>query len=263
MIEDKKLRLIDMVSAFCDENLNEEFRHLSVKLVEKMSRKHTVPFKRGKLENWASGIIYALAQINFLFDTSSEPHTSPDEICDYFNTKKSTTSNKARDIRKMFDLGHFNEEFSTIEILANRPVYLKDENGFIIPEEFLINNSKLEGIMDRINEYGDKEIPDDLNREFLTELVNSNLYCAPFFEKIAFIETYCGNRFFAFFTSRSEFSKTFSDIPDPVPYSFYDFCEIVYESGGQMDFEGVKLNPDSQDLYISCELMMALYEVFD
>ncbi len=263
MIEDKKSQLIDMLSAFCDENLNEEFGHLSVKLVEKMSRKHTVPFKRGKIENWASGIIYAIAQINFLFDKSSEPHTSPDEICDYFNTKKSTASNKARDIRKMFDLGHFDEEFSTNAILANRPVHYMDENGFIIPEKFLINNSDLEMLMDRICEFGGEEIPDDLNMEFITELVNSTLYCAPFFESVAFLENPGGEKYFACFTSRSEFSKTYPEIPNPVPYPFYDFCQAVHESDGNVGFDGVILNHHSQNLTISCEMMMALYEVFD
>ena len=263
MIEDKKSQLIDMLSAFCDENLNEEFGHLSVKLVEKMSRKHTVPFKRGKIENWASGIIYAIAQINFLFDKSSEPHTSPDEICDYFNTKKSTASNKARDIRKMFDLGHFDEEFSTNAILANRPVHYMDENGFIIPEKFLINNSDLEMLMDRICEFGGEEIPDDLNMEFITELVNSTLYCAPFFESVAFLENPGGEKYFACFTSRSEFSKTYPEIPNTVPYPFYDFCQAVHESDGNVGFDGVILNHHSQNLTISCEMMMALYEVFD
>ncbi len=258
----RQKELTDLVSGFCRQYLDEEFEDLCVRLVEKLGRKREVPFRRGKIENWASGIVYAIAQINFLFDNSSEPHTSPDEICNYFNTKKSTASNKARDIRKMFDLGHFDEEFSTNAILANRPVHYMDENGFIIPEQFLINNSDLEVIMDRICEFGG-EIPDDLNREFITELVNSTLYCAPFFDSVAFLETASGEKYFAFFTSRSEFSKTYPEIPNPVPYPFYDFCQTVHESDGNVGFDGVILNPHSQDLTIPCEMMMALYEVFD
>lgn len=263
MVDDKKEQLIEMVSSFCDENLNDEIRDISVKLVEKMSRKHVVPFKRGKLENWASGIIYAIAQINFLFDTSSDIHTSPDEICDFFKTKKSTASNKARDIRKMFDLGHFDSEFSTKSLLARQPSFLIDENGFIIPEEFIFNNSKLEDLMNRIAQFGDEEIPDDLNVKFLTELVNSTLFCDPFFESITLLQTDCGTAFFPFFTSKEEYFKTFPDSDLPLPFLFYDFCELLYENGGEMGFEGVKLNIDTQNLFLSCEMLMAIYEMFD
>lgn len=134
----KEEKLIEMVSSFCDAHLNEEYKSLCIKLVEKLGRKHNVPFKRGKLENWASGIIYAIAQINFLFDKSQEPHTSPDEICDFFSTKKSTASNKARDIRDMFNMGHFDKEFSAAGILDEAPKFFVDEKtGMIVPEEYL------------------------------------------------------------------------------------------------------------------------------
>nr|WP_294999635.1 DUF6398 domain-containing protein [uncultured Methanobrevibacter sp.] len=39
-----------MVSSFCDDKLDDEYRQLSINLIEKMGRKHDVPFKRGKLK---------------------------------------------------------------------------------------------------------------------------------------------------------------------------------------------------------------------
>lgn len=148
--EIKQEKLIEMVSSFCDEYLNEEYKLLCIKLVEKMGRKHNVPFKRGKLENWASGIVYAIAQINFLFDKSQELHTSPDEICEFFKTKKSTASNKARDIRDMFNMGHFDSEFSPKHILESAPkFYIDDKNGMIIPEKF-INSNPMDEFFDNV-----------------------------------------------------------------------------------------------------------------
>ena len=117
----KERQLIEMVSSFCCEKLDEEYRELSVKLVQKLARKREVPFKRGNLENWASGIIYAIGQINFLFDDSFDPYATPDDICSYFGTKKSTASNKARDIRKLLNLKLGDEEFST-ELILNSNV---------------------------------------------------------------------------------------------------------------------------------------------
>ena len=111
-IKRKQEKLIEMTTLFCKDHLNEQYGELSVKLVEKMGRKHDVPFKRGRLDIWASGVIYALAQVNFLFNKTSPNHISADDICGYFGTKKSTVSNKASIISDMFNLTPFDKEFS-------------------------------------------------------------------------------------------------------------------------------------------------------
>lgn len=116
-MKEKRDQLIEMVRGFSSENLDDECGKLCVKVIEKMARKREVPFKRGKLEIWAGGVVYAICQINFIFDESFKPFTTPDEICKYFNTKKSTTSNKAADIRKLLNLKIGDEEFSTRLVL--------------------------------------------------------------------------------------------------------------------------------------------------
>lgn len=113
VIKKKEEKLIEMTALFCDDYLDVEYKELSAKLIGKLARKHDSPFKRGKLEIWASGIIYALGQINFLFDDAFEPYATPDDICGFFGTKKSSASNKARDIRKMLNLKLGDREFST------------------------------------------------------------------------------------------------------------------------------------------------------
>ena len=115
-MDGKTKELVHLVSAFCSENLNVEYKRLCIRVIESLESEN-VSFKRGKIENWASGIIYAVGQVNFLFDDSFVPYVSADEICNYFNTKKSTTSNKARDIRKMLDMEVGDERFSTYIVL--------------------------------------------------------------------------------------------------------------------------------------------------
>ena len=132
-------------------------------MVRKLGRKHNVPFKRGKLENWASGVIYAISQLNFRFDQSQEMHTSPDEICDFFNAKKSTASNKARDIRKLLNLNIFDEEFTSKEILDEIPVFLVDERtGMIIP----VNRNHKDELRLSSDEDEDKIDLEELSNEF-------------------------------------------------------------------------------------------------
>ena len=144
-IKAKEKQLLDMVESFSKEHINKEYGELCSSLVKKMGRKHTVPFKRGKIEIWASAVIYAIGQINFLFDKSFEPYVTPDEICDYFNTKKSTVSSKAKIIRDMFNIEYYDDEFSTEHMKDSNPLkdMIMDDNGMIIPKSMLYEDDDL------------------------------------------------------------------------------------------------------------------------
>jgi len=77
---------------------------------------------RGKIPIWASGIIYAVGQINFLFDTSFELYQSADDICSYFGTSKSTVSQKATMIRDLIGMdGYWDPKYSTSRMMNKNP----------------------------------------------------------------------------------------------------------------------------------------------
>ncbi|KCZ73252.1 hypothetical protein ANME2D_00315 [Candidatus Methanoperedens nitroreducens] len=122
IIEERAQWLIEMTSGFCDKYLDEDYKQLCEKLIQKMAHKRNVPFLSGRIEIWAASVIYALGSINFLFDRSFEPYASGDDICNYFGTSKSTTSQKAKAIKDMFKMHRFEEEFST--------AYMKERNPF-------------------------------------------------------------------------------------------------------------------------------------
>lgn len=121
-IKDTEVKLIEMTSRYCDEHLDYDYKELCAKMIHKMGRKRNVPFISGKIEIWASAIIYAIGSINFLFDKSFEPFARSEDICAYFGTKKSTTSQKAKIIRDMFNLSYFDSEFSTKHMINNNPL---------------------------------------------------------------------------------------------------------------------------------------------
>lgn len=133
VVTDKKLKLMELTSKFCSEKLDKEYENLCFKLIEKMSRKREIPFLFGKIEVWAAAIVYAIGQINFLFDKSFEPYATPDDICDFFETNKSTTSQKAALIRDMFKMRHYDRNFSTSRMIEEDPfAELAMVNGFIV-----------------------------------------------------------------------------------------------------------------------------------
>ena len=137
-IKQREKELLELVGAFCIQKLNQEYFELCEKLIKKMGRKKDVPFKRGKLEIWASAVIYAIGSINFLFDKSFEPYMSSKQVCEYFGTKLTTVSNKARIIKEMFDLWHFSPEFSTQNMEKSNPF-----SGMVLVDDMIVPISSL------------------------------------------------------------------------------------------------------------------------
>lgn len=121
VIEEKAKKLVEMTAGFCDKYLDEEYKQLCEKLILKMKRKRNVPFLSGKLEIWAAAVIYALGRINFLFDKSFKPYATGDDICNYFGTSRSTTSQKAKMILDTFKIGYYDDEFSTTHMKERNP----------------------------------------------------------------------------------------------------------------------------------------------
>jgi len=133
LIMQKKEALIKITDDFADRYLDEEYKMLCRKLIDKMSRKRKVPFLSGRLEIWAAAVVYSLGQINFLFDKSFEPYISATDLCNYFKTSQSTTSQKAKLIRDMFKMGYFDEEFSTEKMLKENPL-----NEFVMIDGLIV-----------------------------------------------------------------------------------------------------------------------------
>ena len=127
-----------MTGTFCTQKLEGNYLQLCEKLIKKMGRKRDVPFQRGKIEIWAAAVVYAIGSINFLFDKSFEPYMTAEQISEYFGTKNSTVSQKAKLIKDLFDLWYFNPDFSTQRVKEQNPFnQLVMVDGFIVPLDTL------------------------------------------------------------------------------------------------------------------------------
>ena len=134
----KEQQLIDLVSNFCQEKLDEEYKHLCIELVKKLGRKRTIPFMTGRLEIWAASIIYTVGVLNFLFDKSFEPYISSNDIHDYFDTKASTITGKSKQMRDILKLNRFSNEFATAHRKEENPLNnIAFVNGMIVPISYL------------------------------------------------------------------------------------------------------------------------------
>ncbi len=152
-IKNREKQLLELTRALCTQKLNDEYYQLCEKLILNLGRKKEAPFKRGKIEIWAAAVVYAIGSVNFLFDKSFEPFMTTGQINEHFGTKNTTVSNKARLIRDMFDMSHFNPEYLTREVYESNPLNsMVMVDGFIVPLDSLsedlqeiVKNERAEG----------------------------------------------------------------------------------------------------------------------
>jgi hypothetical protein len=71
--------------------------------------------------------------VNFLFDKGNEFALMADIICDFFNTKKTTVSSKAKQIEDECNI-RIAEPGLCSQELTDRFIYFKTPEGFIIPK---------------------------------------------------------------------------------------------------------------------------------
>ena len=125
--------LTSRTAGFCEQHLDAVYAALCRKLIAKLRRKRVVPFATGRPEIWAASVVHALAQINFALDKTATPHTTADAIADFFGASKVTIGLKAKAIRDLLKLQHWDREFSTAAIAASNPyASMGMVNGLIV-----------------------------------------------------------------------------------------------------------------------------------
>jgi hypothetical protein len=130
--------IVALTAEFCRQHLDREYAQLCEKLIGKMSRKRAVPFAAGRSEIWAGAVIYALGQVNFLFDKKRPPHVTQADVAEHFGTTTSTLGQKAKVLRDLFKMRHWDPEFSTRKMAARNPLAgLAMVNGLIVPISML------------------------------------------------------------------------------------------------------------------------------
>ncbi|MBN2373599.1 hypothetical protein JXL19_07425 [bacterium] len=80
---------------------------------------------------YTSGIIYVIARVNFLFDTDNEYNLTPDTICKFFGTKKSTVSSKATEIENVCKIGMGQEGLCSPQI-SDSLSFVQLPNGIVL-----------------------------------------------------------------------------------------------------------------------------------
>lgn len=132
-LRDRAQQIIDVADGACREHLDDEYGLLVRRLVARLARKRPSPIVRGDAKIWAAGAIYAVGQVNFLFDRTQTPHLTSEQLAVALGVVKTTMANKAGMIRRMLDIGIFEPELSRVAMIEQHPMaWLVEVDGFIL-----------------------------------------------------------------------------------------------------------------------------------
>lgn len=122
-----------LTAAFCEKELNDEYRVLIQRVVGSLARKRPSPLLKGKENVWAAAAVHAIGRINFLDDPSQVPHCKPKIVFEFFGIAESTGQNKSREIRETLGMGPMSPKWTLPSRLAENPlVWMLQVNGLMI-----------------------------------------------------------------------------------------------------------------------------------
>ena len=116
--------ILAMTDGLCAACLDREYAGLARELVARLARKRPSPLSRGDVRIWAAGALYALGQINFLFDRSQQPHLTADQLAGELGVSKTTMANKAATVRRTLNLGYYEPGLKRQSLFDDPPLAL-------------------------------------------------------------------------------------------------------------------------------------------
>jgi len=130
--------IVALTDRVCSEHLDKEYAALSRKAAAMLARKRPSPLLSGKPATWAAGIVYAVGQMNFLFDKSEEPYLTPADLGAAFGVSPRTAGLKAKQIRDLLKMRLFDHPWMRPSRIKDSPVtWMVSVNGLIVDVRYM------------------------------------------------------------------------------------------------------------------------------
>jgi hypothetical protein len=137
-MRDRAQAIIDITDRACREHLDDEYGQIARRMVARLARKRPSPLARGDARIWAAGVVYAIGQINFLFDPTQTPHLTAKELAERLGVVQTTMANKAGLINRTLDIGMFEPGLTRVAILAQHPMaWIVEVDGLLVDARML------------------------------------------------------------------------------------------------------------------------------
>jgi hypothetical protein len=130
-MQEKFDRIIALTDEFSRQHLNEEYAQLIRHATAALCRKRPSPLASGQAKTWACGIAHAIGMVNFLFDSSQDPHISAGNLYQWFGVSSSTGQGKSKAVRDSLKIQQMDPEWWLPSKMGDNPlIWLISVNGF-------------------------------------------------------------------------------------------------------------------------------------
>ena len=125
--------LTGLTDRFCEKHLDHEYADLARCAIAALCRKRPSPLANGHPQTWACAVLYALGQVNFLSDKSTQPYMPMADLCSHFGIASSTGGNKAKLVREVLRIRQFDHNWTLPSRLAGSSLpWLIQVDGLIV-----------------------------------------------------------------------------------------------------------------------------------
>jgi hypothetical protein len=132
-LRDRTREILAITDEACGAYLDSEYAQLCRVLVARLARKRPSPLVRGDARIWAAGAIYAVGQVNFVFDRTQHPHLTADQLANRLGVVKTTMASKAALINKTLNLGILEPDLTRAAMLEQHPLaWIVELNGLLV-----------------------------------------------------------------------------------------------------------------------------------
>jgi hypothetical protein len=132
-MEEKFNSIVALTDHFARQHLNEEYAQLIRQATAALCRKRPSPLEKGQAKTWACGITHAIGIVNFLFDSSQNPHASANEIYQWFSVATSTGQGKSKLVRDTLKMRQLDPDWCLpSRVDANPLIWMLSVNGLIV-----------------------------------------------------------------------------------------------------------------------------------
>lgn len=99
--------IVALTDTVCVKHLNEQFAQLARLAAAALARKRPSPLEHGRANTWACGIVYALGQVNFVFDEGQPYHISTEDLCEAFGVAERTGYERSKQVHEALKMSQF------------------------------------------------------------------------------------------------------------------------------------------------------------
>jgi len=113
--------------------LDAEYGELCAKLIGRLARKRSSSLERGETRVWAGAVLYAIGQVNFLFDPTQHPHLKFDDLSRLTGVSKSALATRARAIMNLLRIMPLEPKYCRRKLLAQNPLaWMVEVDGIVV-----------------------------------------------------------------------------------------------------------------------------------